>query len=166
MSGVWDDPNAVALLKTMKAQGHAASAIARAVSHATGRRVSRNAVIGKCVRLGLCEADKNPERIAARAMAAKLRRFGKVATERRKRIKGELTEAMSADPIREHGAARGETNVRFIDKQDWQCQMFVGGESRETGLICGREREDGKAYCNLCCKLAYLPPEPMRRKVG
>lgn len=163
MSGVWDDPNTVALLRTMKAQGHAASAIARAVSHMSGRRVSRNAVIGKCVRLGLCEADKNPERIAARAVAAKLRGFGKVATERRRRIKGELTEAMSAEPISERGAQRGPHNIAFKDRSDSACLMFVGGESHDTGLICGRGVYGDKPYCKDCCKLAYLPPETKRR---
>lgn len=144
----WTDER-VDLLRRLRAQGVACSKIAAALSM-TGHKFTRNAVIAKCDRLGLT---KDGRHNLTRAQHAKA--LGRA-----------IPPVTAIDRSRERGAARGETNVRFIDKLDWQCLMFVGGESRETGLICGREREDGKAYCNLCCKLAYLPPEPMWRKVA
>lgn len=139
-------PDREALLKILWAQGLSAQQIAKRLGG-----VSRNAVIGKRIRMGLPERDSKAPRLT-KAQAAK--------------SLGRSTPVLIIDRSRERGAPRGEWNIRFIDRTDSHCAMFVGGESRETGLICGRATFGEKPYCKDCCKLAYLPPEPMRRKVA
>lgn len=142
MSG-WT-PDREALLKILWTQGLSANQIAKRLGG-----VSRNAVIGKRIRMGLPERDSKSPRLTKAQAAKSLGKFS--------------PQGLVIDRSRERGAPRGDWNVRFVDRTDSHCRMFVGGESHETGLICGREREDGKSYCNLCCKLCYLPPETKRR---
>lgn len=138
----------VALLRRLKAQGVSNPKIAKALT-LTGHKFSRNAVGAKCDRLGI----ESPETNLSRAQLAAAR--GKSAPP-----------MMVVSNTRETGAPRGPHNVPFKDRDESACLLFVGGESRETGLICGRPREEGKPYCSQCRRIAYLPPEPMRRKVG
>lgn len=136
-------PDREALLKVLWTQGLSASEIAKRLGG-----VTRNAVIGKRIRMGLPERDGSAPRVT-KAQAAK--------------SLGKSVPVLIIDRSRERGAQRGETNVRFIDKADWQCQMFVGGESHETGLVCGLERLYDRPYCIACSAIAYLPPETKRR---
>lgn len=138
-------PDKEALLKVLWTQGLSAAEIARRL----GDGVSKSAVISKKDRMGLPSREEGAPKIS-KAQAAKS--LGKAPVP-----------VLIVDRSREKGAQRGDWNVRFIDRNESHCRMFVGGESHETGLICGREREDGKSYCNLCCKLCYLPPEMKRR---
>lgn len=128
-------PEREGLLKILWAQGLSASEIAKRLGG-----VTRNAVISKRDRMGLPGRDASAQRLT-KAQAAK--------------SLGKSVPVLIIDRSRERGAQRGDTNVRFIDKADWQCQMFVGGESHETGLVCGVKREDGKPYCRFCCTIAY-----------
>lgn len=140
-------PDQVGLLKVRWAQGKSATQIASEL----GGGVTRNAVISKIHRLEL------PKRLEA---------AGGNDIDRARRVKGVTkanAPAFAPTPIREKGAARGAWNVRFIDRNDSHCRMFVGGESHETGLICGRATFGEKPYCKDCCKIAYLPPEMKRR---
>ena len=131
------------LLRILWTQGLSASQIAKRLGG-----VSRNAVIGKRIRMGLPERDGSAPRIT-KAQAAK--------------SLGKSVPVLVIDRSRERGAARGDWNVRFVDRTDSHCVMFVGGESHETGLICGRSTFGDKPYCTDCCKIAYLPPEMKRR---
>lgn len=143
MSG-WT-PDRENLLRILWTQGLSAAQIAKRLGG-----VSRNAVIGKRIRMGLPERDgKAPRQTKAQ--------YAKALGQTLPVLLGHI------DRSRERGAERGETNVRFIDKRDWQCMMFVGGESHETGLICGQERLDGRPYCIACSAIAYLPAEAKRR---
>lgn len=137
-------PDREALLKILWAQGLSASQIAKRLGG-----VTRSAVIAKRDRMGL------PGRDASRSHLTK--------AQHAKALGNAPPQPTSIYRSRETGAARSEFNVRFIDKEDGHCLMFVGGESRETGLICGREREEGKPYCSACKRIAYLPPEMKRR---
>ena len=132
------------LLRILWTQGLSASQIAKRLGG-----VSRNAVIGKRIRMGLPERDGSAPRIT-KAQAAKS--LGKSAPQ-----------LISTDRSRERGAPRGDWNIRFIDRTDSHCSMFVGGESHDTGLICGRIRQFDKPYCSACARIAYLPPEMKRR---
>lgn len=141
-------PEREGLLKILWAQGLSASEIAKRLGG-----VSRNAVIGKRIRMGLPERDGSAPK-QTRAEYAKA--LGRALP----------APILFIDRSRETGAARGPWNVRFIDRNESHCRMFVGGESHETGLICGRGAYGEKPYCKDCCKIAYLPPEPMRRRVA
>lgn len=132
-----------ALLKILWAQGLSASEIAKRLGG-----VTRNAVISKRDRMGLPGRDASAQRLT-KAQAAK--------------SLGKSVPVLIIDRSRERGAQRGPHNIRFIDRIESHCAMFVGGESHDTGLICGRANHADKPYCKDCCKLAYLPPETKRR---
>jgi len=136
-------PDRAEKLAMLWAKGLSASEIARQL----GNGITKSAVISKKDRMGLPSRDESSPKIS-KAQAAKSLGTAPV---------------FFVDRSREKGAARGDWNVRFIDKWDWHCLMFVGGESHETGLICGRPREEGKPYCKSCARIAYLPPEMKRR---
>ncbi len=142
MSG-WT-PDREALLKILWTQGLSANQIAKRLGG-----VSRNAVIGKRIRMGLPERDSKSPRLTKAQAAKSLGKFS--------------PQGLVIDRSRERGAPRGDWNVRFVDRTDSHCVMFVGGESHETGLICGRSTFGDKPYCTDCCKIAYLPPEMKRR---
>lgn len=132
-----------ALLKVLWTQGLSASEIAKRLGG-----VTRNAVIGKRIRMGLPERDGSGPRLTKAQSAKSL---------------GKSVPVLIIDRSREKGAPRGDWNVRFIDRTDSHCAMFVGGESHDTGMICGRSTHADKPYCKDCCKIAYLPPEQKRR---
>lgn len=140
-------PDREGLLKILWTQGLSASQIAKRLGG-----VSRNAVIGKRVRMGLPERNNSTSKLTK--------------AQRAKALGTAPPEVCSIDRSRERGARRGPHNIAFKDRSERSCLMFVGGESRDTGFICGREREDGKAYCNRCCKLCYVPAPEMKRRVG
>lgn len=130
-------PERVELLRRLRCvEGLDPRRIAKALT-LTGHKFTRNAVIAKCDREGFEPPSKIPNTT-------------------------KKAPVLHIDRSREIGAPRSDTNVRFIDKADWQCQMFVGGESHETGLVCGRAREDGKPYCKSCAAIAYEPEEKRR----
>lgn len=145
-------PDREALLKVLWAQGLSASQIAKRLGG-----VSRSGVIGKIHRMGL------PKRGGPS--------HGNVKAQRNMVENGALraTKAEARPPVlvvdrsRETGASRTPHNIPFKDRTESSCLMFVGGESHETGLICGAGRVEGKPYCGRCARLAYLPPEPKRR---
>lgn len=136
-------PEREAMLRQMRTvQGLSCLQCARALS-LTGHKFTRNAVVAKCDRMGL----KAPEaRNVTRAQLAQAR--GQKAQP-----------VLHIDRSREVGAPRGSWNVRFMDKDDGCCMMFVGGESHETGLICGRMRDGDRPFCKDCSRLAYVPEE-------
>lgn len=141
-------PDREALLKVLWTQGLSAQQIAKRLGG-----VTKSAVISKKDRMGLPARASDGGQRESKAQHARAR--GK-----------EPPPLIPIDRSRETGAARGPHNVAFKDRDESSCLLFVGGESRETGLICGRPREEGRPYCSQCKRIAYLPPEPMRRKVG
>lgn len=138
-------PDRENLLRILWTQGLSASQIAKRLGG-----VSRNAVIGKRIRMGLPGRDGSAPKQTKAEYAKGLGRSLPV-------VLGII------DRSRETGAPRGPHNVAFMDRDESSCLLFVGGESRETGLICGRPREEGKPYCVACARIAYLPPEMKRR---
>ena len=118
-----------ALLKVLWTQGLSASEIAKRLGG-----VTRNAVIGKRIRMGLPERDGSAPRVT-KAQAAK--------------SLGKSVPVLIIDRSRERGATRGPHNIAFLDRDESNCLMFVGGESHNTGLICGAARVEGKPYCKF-----------------
>lgn len=139
-------PDREALLKILWTQGLSASEIARKL----GNGVSKSAVISKKDRMGLPSRDEGAPKIS-KAQAAKSLGTAPV---------------YFVDRSREKGATRGPHNVRYADKDETHCMRFVGGESHDTGLICGRARVDGKPFCRACCKLCYEPPPEKKQRAA
>lgn len=136
-------PDRAEKLAMLWAKGLSASEIAKQL----GGGISKSAVISKKDRMGLPSRDEGSPKIS-KAQAAKSLGTAPV---------------FFVDRSRETGAPRGPHNVAFMDRDESSCLLFVGGESRETGLICGRTREEGKPYCCACARIAYLPTEMKRR---
>lgn len=132
-----------AMLKVLWTQGLSAAEIARRL----GGGVSKSAVISKKDRMNLPSREEGAPKIS-KAQAAKSLGTAPV---------------FFVDRSRERGAQRGPHNIPFMDRDESTCLMFVGGESHDTGLICGAERVEGKPYCKFCARIAYLPPETKRR---
>lgn len=138
-------PDRVVMLRQLRiVNGLSAGEIAKQLSRLTGHRFSRNAVISKLDRMGI----EPPAKM----------------TGRQKQTRAQHAVALGKSPVlttmpapRERGAERGDANVAHIDREPWQCSMFVGTQSGAMGLICGRARENGKAWCSACAKLAFIP---------
>lgn len=139
-------PERAEKLAMLWAKGLSASEIARQL----GNGITKSAVISKKDRMGLPARASDGGQRESKAQQARAR--GK-----------EPPPLIVVDRSRETGAPRGPHNVAFKDRDESSCLLFVGGESRETGLICGRPREEGKPYCVACARIAYLPPEMKRR---
>lgn len=138
-------PEREGLLKVLWTQGLSASQIAKRLGGTT-----RNAVIAKRDRMGLPGRGNSTSKLTK--------------AERAKALGTAPPGVFNIDRSRETGAARGPHNIAFKDRSESSCLMFVGGESHETGLICGRSTFGDKPYCTDCCKLAYIPVEPVRRR--
>lgn len=140
-------PERVAKLTTLWMQGLSCAQIARQL----GGGITRNAVIGKRVRLGL------PDR------AEPNRNYTK--KQRALRVKA----APAPKPIRiadaprsySRAPAKGITATRFIDRSLSQCSMFCEGEEGAMGFVCGAPATSG-VWCANCVKLVFAPTPPAR----
>jgi hypothetical protein len=113
--------------------------------------VSKNAVIGKRVRMGLPD----------RAAPTKTHRSGKpitTAQTRTKPIPRQPKPAAAPPPTHKQiGAQRGEWNKRYSESSDrFHCQRFVAEESGVDGLVCGRAKTHG-SWCEQCRSDIFQP---------
>lgn len=133
-------------LKVLWTQGLSCSQIAKQLGG-----VTRNAVIGKRIRLGL------PDRaIPNRSYTPRPARVVAVKAPK------PTQPAFKPEPIRERGAIRGPSNVRFIDRKLSQCPMFCAGEEGALGFVCGA-RVDAGSWCANCARIIYMPFRPMAK---
>ncbi|MFZ2738961.1 MAG: GcrA family cell cycle regulator [Burkholderiaceae bacterium] len=131
-----------ALLRKLKAQGLSAAQIARAINaDKSGGPVTRNAVVGKCERLGL-------------TTEAPLRPNGRLSSNR---IKAGALRARHAQPGPPPPGA-----VRFLDRAyGRQCAMFLNGEEGAMGFVCGAACAPERQFCAECMARAYdVAPMP------
>lgn len=137
------------LLRILWTQGLSAGQIAKRLGG-----VSRSAVISKKDRMGL---PKRTESVGGtdKERGARVKAIAKVSAP-----------TPIAAPVREKGAPRGRWNVTYANKDESHCLRFVGGESHDTGLICGRERSEGKPYCKQCCAECFDPVETGKRRAA
>lgn len=127
------------LLKTLWLQGLTASQIAKRLGG-----VTRNAVIGKRIRLGL------PDRaVYARGpVKKKPNTYGGAVTAARKR--GTAAPKVTHEEPKLRGARKGPNAVRFMERREGkQCPMFCEGEDGPTGFVCGERVEIG-SWCSSC----------------
>lgn len=145
-------PDRVHLLRQWRiVDGLSAGQIAAKLNRMTGSHFSRNAVIGKLIRLGIEPPSdlKGCRPKQTRAQHA--------------RALGKSPPPLVFAPVRAKGAAASEASVRFIDRAADQCPMFCASEDGAEGLICGRPVSSG-AWCADCARLVYVPPEPVKKK--
>jgi len=116
--------------------------------------VTRNAVIGKRVRMGLPDRE-TPTRTKRRPKAAETPRII---------VKGPLK--VHAPASKASLPPRGPNSIRFIDRASNQCPMFCEGEEGPEGLVCGEEARLGESWCSRCSKIVWLPVRPQRAKAA
>lgn len=130
---VWSEAR-TDLLKQLYFEGLSASRIAGIIGG-----VTRNAVIGKCHRLGLAERTtvlrkKNAPRVATSAASTTYERLGR-----------KLRSALPVEPL----PPRAETDiprVAFADLEPMMCRWIVN-EVSEGAMCCGDTIIPGRSYC-------------------
>lgn len=146
------------LLRTLWMQGLSASQIAaRLTKLEPGNRVTRNAVIGK--RMRLCLPDRQPHNRNAQSTGLALteRVIKRIRANRQRAIAAKTKPSpQSSDvaPAAPVVPATGPHAVRFIDRLPTQCAMFCMGEEGAYGFVCGAPVQ-AYAYCANCLRLVY-----------
>lgn len=129
-------PEREKLLTVLWTQGLSANQIAKQLGG-----VSRNAVIGKRIRMGL------PDRKLTKSY-----RTGKPRAPHPRSVLS--VPRFTAEPVREPCAPCSKHKVRFIDRTMDQCPMFCADQSGSEGFVCGNPIERG-GYCLACAQIAY-----------
>lgn len=159
----WTD-EAHDLVRRLWTQGRSASQIALALRQRLGLRKSRNAVIGKVMRLGLPprHAARNGSRPPAthRAIAAR------IEAEKQKRAPKPTQPPMEpATRGKQRPPSPEQGLMTFIEHRDYvHCAMFCEGEDGVHGRVCGRPCAEGATFCASCMRLAYTPAPPSRKQ--
>lgn len=138
-------------LRVLWTQGLSCSQIAKQIGG-----VTRNAVIGKRVRMGLPDrAEPNRSYGPRKPRANRV-----VAAPSAPR----LPRSVSAPQLNGYGAKRPpliserSNPIRFLDHKDFiHCAMFCEGESGDAGLVCGNPAREGSVYCSECSRVSYVP---------
>lgn len=143
MIPTWSDDR-VELLKKLWTEGFSASQIAAEIGN-----VSRNAVIGKIHRLGLCR-DKDPRKSAPRRQvrAAKPQMTRVVSAARRSNVVpvSPFERAEEVDPAVDHFVPP-EQRVSMMELNDATCRWPVGDPQAEDFYFCGGQPRAGAPYC-------------------
>lgn len=141
------------LLRVLWTQGYSARQIAMKL----GGGISRNAVIGKRLRLGIPNR-REPNRTY-------VRRPKPCTVSMPKRPNRPPMAPDKAPAVKPKAPVRGPTSVRFIDR-DWsQCPMFCAGEDGALGFVCGAPMLfPEQTFCEECSKLIFTPALPARAR--
>ena len=173
---VWNDQIIERMLELLK-EGLSASHIARELSEMAGRKLSRNAVIGKLHRMrkaGLIPENEEPP--AQRQQAAK----GEVApTTSRKEPAQPATDGALALETKAQPAPVAETSPQLavvseekglvadiMELNQHTCRWPIGDPGEEGFCYCGRRPQPGLPYCAHHAAIAYTSPELRRRAAG
>lgn len=151
----WTDER-VEKLKRLWADGLTASQIASRINAIGGAGMTRNAVIGKAHRLGLCrridstwlrpnEREAKPKKIRKPALAVR------VQVKTRIRFPSAPPAPIEA-PIQEGG-------VSLLEIEQNQCRYPVTPDSATSHRFCGCKAVDGLPYCEGHARLAYRVPD-------
>lgn len=124
-----------------------------------GRRlgISRNAVIGRCHRLGLpLNSPKNLSPEKKQQTAAR-------AAERARRAREKAKEVAKSPPMPEPAYAlpRPPTvnvaSIHFLAAGPGLCRFPLWDHSVKIGLVCGKPVKEGTSWCPDCSKRCYTP---------
>lgn len=140
----WTDER-IERLKTLRAEGHSSSQIAGQLG------CTRNAVIGKAVRLGLAKTATGITQRKPRVRKAK-NVWRSAASGRSLR----LIESVTSDPM-ELVPTEPINPTNFLDLKAEHCRWPCSGEGIGT-VFCGGPAIEGKPYCIGHCCMAYVPP--------
>lgn len=143
-------PERVSQLKVLWAQGLTCSQIATALNKLPGPSMSRMAVIGKRVRLGL------PDRMTVRNFRSGEKRGAPNRPIPKLRAKPQPSIERAPDAPRTRGAAPGDWNLKFSQAMGRPvCKRFVADESGTDGLVCGTPAQG--SWCSNCRGSIFAP---------
>jgi GcrA cell cycle regulator len=152
---VWSDER-VELLKKLWADGLSASQIAGELDG-----ITRNAVIGKVHRLGLCTRIKSPSTPRVRKPRAHMLRTNRI-------VRGATASApvLKAEPPEE----LVECDIPFgqrrtlLELDDDTCHWPVGDPATAEFFFCGGKPLNGLPYCNYHSRISYQPGNERRHR--
>ncbi|MBV8567878.1 MAG: GcrA cell cycle regulator [Methylobacteriaceae bacterium] len=160
----WTDER-VELLRKLWGEGLSASQIAGQL----GAGITRNAVIGKVHRLGLCGRAKAPSNSSPRARP-------KASRSAQPRPSGALIRGNTALAIATHVVARPaprpveevivplSERVTIMDLRDTMCRWPMGDPAQPEFRYCGAKAPSGAPYCDGHRRIAYQPAQERRRE--
>lgn len=117
--------------------------------------VSRNAVIGKRIRMGLPDRDDGRRSAGSMTQALRLARARAKAKKEASPRPPQSLKPPKPEPIPEPCAPiKGPNAIRFLDRSTTQCAMFCEGEEGAAGLVCGEPVTRG-SYCTECARILW-----------
>ena len=143
-------------LRYLWLQGLSCSQIAKELNLMQGGKLTRSAVIGKRVRMGL------PDRGArSKPTHAQCRR--NLTSGRKPALKKEPAPKPEPQPKapRDRTPTSSASAVRFSERKLGQCLMFLQGQEGVDGFVCGAPVHFGE-WCERCSRVVYAPV-PARR---
>jgi GcrA cell cycle regulator len=122
---------------------------------------SRNAIIGKCHRLGVQLLNtKSPTGRPAQPRVRRInngqklkpRRHNQAATPEDKQL---FQEEFKKSLKRQEKVVTLAGNVKLIDLESWHCRWPQGIPGTVDFSFCGLKRDGERSYCALHCNIAY-----------
>ena len=168
---IWDDDKNIEMLERLWGDGLSASQVASQLSVATGKTVSRSAVIGKVHRLRLAGRDtatRNITRVYRKSKKSKPKPAssnlpGQPAKPRVSAATAALAALDGAKPDL-YVAAVYEELVIPLDKrktvgtlEECDCRWPIGDPQHEDFHFCGHGKVEGLPYCEFHSRRAYRP---------
>jgi GcrA cell cycle regulator len=139
---------------------------------------TRNAVLGKLYRMGLCDPSKTPreksikfrpERNGQAAMAAIMARVSREEKKRArlasKKDKSSKGKPPMNEPLPYDNSIPVSQRRSFMELTKDTCRYPVGDVGTERFFFCGAVPVDGLPYCAVHCAACYRPIEPRYRGV-
>jgi GcrA cell cycle regulator len=142
---VWTD-TVITDLKSLTTEGFSAGAIAGKLSEKYGVLLSRNAILGKCHRLGIRR--ERPTR--------------PVAVPKTITSKPKASPKLSPHPFVPRVVELASLNLPFVEWRRGQCMFACGNDEDGGHLFCGHPVAAEKPYCAHHCAIAYYSPQAWR----
>lgn len=153
--GTWTEAR-TELLKHLLSDSRSAADIAEKLG------VSRNAVIGKVLRLGLTLPNAG-NRSPNGSVSAQRRSARAVNPLGRKRISRIKPESVAPREVPDELPSMPEpaTAVRLLDAAEEHCRYPLGAPSADM-LVCGAPPIKDRPYCAYHCRICYEPARELR----
>lgn len=161
----WTD-EMVETLRKMWAEGKTASQVSRAL----GGRVSRNAVVGKVHRLGMCfTRSVGVNRVRGATHPARKKHKPKPMMAAAPGVPSPVAKVFAAEPFVPAGPelvipADERKTVATLEAND--CRWPIGDPQQADFHFCGKTKVAGLPYCEFHARRAFQPPQVSRSRAA
>jgi GcrA cell cycle regulator len=140
---IWTE-EIIEILKTMRAEGHSAGRIARMI----GKGCTRNAVLGKAMRMGIVGGSKQRPRHSSEPFV--------------KAVKPEPEPIVIVEPA----AARDDNGQPYtvMTIRHELCRWPIGDPQQPDFHFCGSGCAPASAYCDAHAARTFTRPQPRRNR--